>query len=61
MSEEYETLAIFYPNFDKVGKVHDWRNYVPEEYKNDWEQLTTRERMIIINLCQIQADKEDWD
>lgn len=49
------------PDFKNAGKVHDWRNYVPDEMKNNWNKLTDRERMIIIIICDEIASQEDWD
>lgn len=50
------------PNmFATYSRVHDWRNYVPVEFKIEWYNLTLRERQIIYVLCEIQAQNEEWD
>lgn len=60
-TEGYAKIDVVNPNFHAVTKVHDWRNYVPYEWQNNWEQFTERERQIIAVMAQMQADKEDWD
>jgi hypothetical protein len=49
------------PEFEKAGRVHDWRNYVPEEFQDAWPHLTEREKKIIVIMAQSQADREEWD
>jgi len=49
------------PEFDKKTKVHDWRNYVPDDWVKNWEQFGYREKKIIAIMAEMQADKEEWD
>lgn len=56
-----ELIDIENPNFQNVGKVHDWRNYVPYEWQEKWFEFTERERQIIAVMAETQADKEEWD
>lgn len=49
------------PDFEKRTKVHDWRNYVPDEWVKEWDSLTEREKRIIAVMAETQADKEEWD
>ena len=60
---EFELSFIDFdnPEFEKRGKVQDWRNYVPDEFKAAWGELTEREKKIIGVMGQAQADKEEWD
>jgi hypothetical protein len=60
-TEELSMINIDKPEFENKDKVHDWRNYVPYEWQNNWEQFTQRERQIIAVMAQTQADKEEWD
>jgi hypothetical protein len=48
-------------DFEDVGKVHDWRNYAPEEIVNVWDKLTDREKKLIFIMCETMADREEWD
>lgn len=47
--------------FEDYEKVHDWRNYVIYEWKNNWNQFTEREKKIIYAMAKEQSDSEDWD
>lgn len=49
------------PEFNKVTTVHDWRNYVPSVFQENWGNFTHQEKQIIVVMCEIQADKEEWD
>lgn len=50
-----------YSHFIAIGKCHDWRNYVPEHWRENWFSFTEREREIIIFMATENADKEEWD
>jgi hypothetical protein len=54
-------INIDNPEFDKTARVHDWRNYVPYNWQENWFKFTSQERQIIAVMAQNQADKEDWD
>lgn len=49
------------PSFNKAEKVHDWRNYVLDEYKEIWKQLSLETRVAIYRHCRVIADSEEWD
>ncbi len=49
------------PEFAKAGKVHDWRNYVPDDWQLNWDKFTHRERNLIAVMAEIQAENEEWD
>ena len=49
------------PNFEQTTRVHDWRNYVPDEWQKDWGKFTDREKKIIAIMAEAQADSEEWD
>jgi hypothetical protein len=49
------------PEFSKATRVHDWRNYVPVEIKQEWNHLTEREKKIVFLLANEQANAEIWD
>lgn len=71
MSEEHESdvlgklLSNFpdiqNPDFARKRGVHDWRNYVPEQWQAHWNSFTSRERRIIIAMADHQSDNEVWD
>jgi hypothetical protein len=43
------------------NKVHDWRNYVPDEIKVIWDTLTPREKELIQKTAEVPAFAEEWD
>lgn len=60
----FTTLAAFdlsEVDFSVKSRVHDWRNYIPEELTMIWKSLTDRERFFIYVMAQDRADLEDWD
>ena len=62
---EYEewllTIDVGSPDFNTKTLVHDWRNYVPDRWQDNWGELTERERKILAIMAQAQADSEEWD
>lgn len=49
------------PQWDKKTRVHDWRNYVPDEVIEAWAQLSLDFRAGIFLLAQKTASNEEWD
>lgn len=49
------------PEFDKATLVHDWRNYVPEEIRAVWGQLSKETRAAVFLMADRQASCEEWD
>lgn len=49
------------PCFENISHVHNWRNYVPIEWKERWSELTEQEKKIIVILCSRRASSEEWD
>lgn len=58
---ELSMIDINNPDFNRPGKVQDWRNYVPFNWQGNWVEFTERERQIIAVMAQSQADKVDWE
>lgn len=56
-----DTSMLENPKFEEAGKVHDWRNHVPEEFEKEWDNLTLREKQIIHFMAEKEADREEWD
>ena len=49
------------PHFDKARKCHDWRNYIPDEVRDAWSEMTVESRVMVYILAEKQANAEDWD
>lgn len=41
--------------------VHDWRSYITEEVRENWEQLSLIARCAVISCCEEVAGNEEWD
>lgn len=59
--EDYWVPRLNQPDFRNRGRVHDWRNHVPDELREMWPQLTFRERAIIALIADDLADGENWE
>jgi hypothetical protein len=49
------------PQFDKSRRCHDWRNYIPDELRLAWKDLSYEARIAVFVAAEKQAHKEDWD
>ena len=48
--------------FEDIGKCHDWRNHVPDEFAGIWHSgLSVETRLAIWAMAQRAADAEEWD
>lgn len=47
--------------FAKAGKVHDWRNHVPDELVECWLELTDEARGVAVVFARAAADREEWE
>jgi hypothetical protein len=56
-----DLIDINNPHWENAGTVHDWRNYVPDEWKEKWFEFSERERQIIAVMAWTQADKEEYE
>jgi hypothetical protein len=49
------------PEFENAGRVHDWRNHVPEEVKEQWDQLSVDAKRVAYLTAYNEAEREEWD
>lgn len=49
------------PEFENAGRVHDWRNHVPEEVKEQWDQLSLDAKQVAYLAAYNEAENEEWD
>lgn len=45
----------------EAGKVHDWRNYVHDEWIKNWGHMSKESRTIIAIMAEERASAEEWD
>jgi hypothetical protein len=48
-------------DWEGAGRVHDWRNYVPDEVRALWRGLASEARGVAHIIAQDAADAEEWD
>lgn len=49
------------PNWEQKSRCHNWRTYVPEEVRKEWDNLDLEFRAGIYLLAQCEAEREEWD
>ncbi len=49
------------PQWDEAGRVHDWRNHVPEAVQAIWTTFTAEQRAALVDWAEGLADREEWD
>lgn len=49
------------PDWDKAGRVHDWRNYVNQELRDLWPTFTEEQRQAIKQNADEIASCEEWE
>lgn len=49
------------PNWEHVGRIHDWRNYIDEEVQSMWDTFTDDQKQALQRQAQEEADCELWD
>ena len=42
------------------SRVHDWRNYVPDEIREVWEYLSIESRLVIAIIANHISEQEEW-
>lgn len=52
---------VAHPDWLNSGRVHDWRNYIPIEVTQIWEELTLSSQLAILLVAQKAADSEQWE
>lgn len=49
------------PEWDKAGRVHDWRNYVGKEVQAMWATFSDEQKQALYKQADDIAGREDWD
>lgn len=42
-------------------RVHEWRNYIPEEMESMWADLPFEARVLVFMVCEEAAQRDEWD
>lgn len=61
--DEFRALgaSVREPAWDARGRVHDWRNHIPNQVADVWADLSDDARGVATYLAQIAASNERWD
>lgn len=49
------------PDWGEGGRVHNWRNHVPEHIRAVWGTFTDEQRRALVGWAEQLADAEEWD
>lgn len=49
------------PEWEYVGKVHDWRNYISDRVREMWSTFSDEQLIAIVEQAYEEASKEHWD
>lgn len=52
---------ILFTSWSDLCRVHDWRNYIPEEMRDRWLLLSPDARVVAYVLAAEWASREEWD
>lgn len=58
---DYQKKWLEDPQFESGGRVHNWRRYVPNVFKEKWRSLQIETRVAIILMAVAQSDSEEWE
>ena len=50
-----------YPDWSEEHRVHNWRNYVNDDLKLEWHNLTGIQKILISSSFECIASNEHWD
>lgn len=49
------------PEWEKAGKVHDWRNHVPDAVQMAWDTFTDDQKLLLYKWADDLASAEEWE
>jgi len=49
------------PEWDKAGRVHEWKNYISEEVQAMWATFTDAQKQALARQAEETASREEWD
>ena len=55
------TSMLFNVKWEKLSKIHDWRNYVDPSIRGVWNVLSDHGRIAVYIGAVKQASTENWD
>ena len=49
------------PDFKNRGRVHEWKNYIPDVYIEGWKFLEINTKIGLYVMAKQAANSEEWD
>ncbi len=49
------------PDWDNIGRVHDWKNHIGEPVRELWESFSNEQKAAIAFGADDIAGQEEWD
>ena len=59
LSDAYDVAGD--PQWEIKDKVHNWRNYIPENLKKCWTAMSLEVRIVLYLMASERASKEEWE
>jgi hypothetical protein len=61
MLDERDQQQCLKPEWELAGKVHDWRNHIPDHVQRIWETFTLDQKAALFVWAEYDASNEEWD
>lgn len=57
----YESEDIVNPQWESGGRVHNWKNYVPDDLKDIWHKFSKEQLIVLVETFDTIASNEEWE
>ena len=57
----YEGEDIVNPEWEVGGRVHNWKNYVPDDLKAIWHTFSKDQLIVLAETFDTIASNEEWE
>lgn len=59
---DVEIMAeLINPDWDDLDLCNEWKRYVPDEIREQWNILTFQEKALVAYMASQEANHEEWD
>ena len=57
----FEIETMYDPKWKEAGRVHDWRNYVGDALRRNWDTFSIETKLVVLSMAKEMANSEEWD
>jgi hypothetical protein len=57
----YEGEDIVNPEWGSCGRVHNWKNYAPDDLKAIWHTFSKEQLIVLVETFDTIASNEVWE